>query len=52
MLGGHTTPYPIGLIAAKKHLLLSYGVADRDWHIAKLSREELLAALVPHQPGT
>ena len=47
MLGGHTTPYPIGLVATKKHLLLSYGVADRDWHIAKLSREELLATLVP-----
>ena len=47
MLGGHTTPYPIGSGCHEKHLLLSYGVADRDWHIAKLSREELLATLVP-----
>ena len=46
-LGRHATPYPIGLVASKRHLLLSYGVADRTWYVAKIDRDQLLAALVP-----
>lgn len=46
-LAGHATPYPIGLVASKRHLLLSYGVADREWYIAKLDKAALLESLVP-----
>ena len=48
---GHTTPYPVGLVHERgesgDHLLLSYGVADNEWHIARLSTKALLRALVP-----
>jgi hypothetical protein len=48
-LGARPTPYPLGLVhsADASELLLSYGVADREWHVARLSRAALLAALVP-----
>ena len=48
---GHQTPYPVGLVHERgesgDHLLLSYGVADTEWHIARLSTKALLRALVP-----
>lgn len=46
-LSGHATPYPVGLVASGRHLLLSYGVQDREWHVARLDKAALLAALVP-----
>ena len=46
-IGGGATPYPIGLLATRKHLYLSYGIADSEWAVAKLDRARLLDALVP-----
>ena len=48
-LGGHATPYPVGLVSTAdgKDLLLSYGFADSAWHVARLSRNALLKSLVP-----
>ena len=31
LLAGRGTPYPIGLVASKRHLLLSYGADDSEW---------------------
>ena len=44
---GHATPYPMGLIATGKRLLLSYGVADREWYVAEIDKQRLLRSLVP-----
>ena len=46
-LSARPTPYPIGLLATRRHLYLSYGVEDSEWLIAKLDRQKLLDALVP-----
>jgi hypothetical protein len=47
--GGVATPYPIGLAQTDdhRHLLLSYGVSDNDWHVAKLDLAALFTSLVP-----
>ena len=46
LLGGHATPYPIGLVATRRALYLSYGAADSEWHVASINRTALMRSLV------
>ena len=51
LLAGRGTPYPIGLVATKRHLLLSYGADDAEWCASTAPRPSARVA-APLMPAT
>ena len=48
VLAGRATPYPIGLVATRRHLLLSYGADDSEWCAHRHTRAPSAPAAPSH----